>query len=315
MADNEYMSGSIEEAAAFIDRLGTPEASPEPQAAPAAPEPEQEEISPQEPATPAAQVEGSVSEAAKAPAIEAVPNPVTPATPPAQAASSPELEQKLSEADKATREASAARDNLLGQLNAIVPQLQASVRGEFSDIKSEDDVLALMDPGSATYNPDRYNKFVMATRRLQGAQAHQQRLQAENVQATLRAETAKVAKILPEFVDPVKGPALIESLKAFAKSKDIDVTNRPFLASDVVVLNSLRNAEQKIAVLEKEKADRAAQVVKAEEKAAKAPPVQQPGAARTDNGNDKAKDLWGRAQKSGRIDDLAAYFDAKRVSH
>jgi hypothetical protein len=312
MSDDDFLAGSIEEAAAFIERLSAPE-SPEPQAAQAAP-PVQDEIQPQEVDEPSAEVEGNVSEVAEAPAVE-VPNPVTAEKPPAQAASSPELEQKLSEADKATREASAARDQLLGQLNAIVPQLQAALSGDFADIKSQEDLLALADPSSATYNPDRYNRFVMANQRLQMATQHQQRLHAENVQSTVRSEMAKVAKVLPDLADPEKGPALKQKLISYAKTQNIDVTNRPFLASDVVLLNRAMTLEQEVAAFRKEKATREASLAKAEEKAAKAPPVQQPGSARTDKSGDKATDLWGRAQKSGRIDDLAAFFDAKSVSH
>ncbi len=301
MAD-DFMSGSIEEAAALIDRLTNQSPEPEPKAA--APEPQ---IQPQEADESSAVVEGNVSEEAEAPAIEAEPTPAVAENPQAQT-SSPELEQKLSAADKREQEATAVRDNLLGQLNAIVPQLQAAVAGEFADIKTKEDLYALADPRSPSYNVERYNAAIIAFSKLNDAETarqklveDQQKVQNEKLVEWRKSEQTKIAKLIPELNDPAKGPVLAKKLEEFALKRGY--TPQQLSMASAADFEMLHDAMQ----LRDLKAAQAA----AKEKAKEAPPVQKPGAARTDNGTDKSKDLWGRAQKSGRIDDLAAYFDAR----
>jgi hypothetical protein len=186
--------------------------------------------------------------------------------------------------------------------------MQAAIAGEFTDIKSQEDLLALADPNNANYNPDRYNRYIMANQRLALAQREQTRVQQESVQATVRSELAQVSKVLPEFTDPDKGPALKEKLKAFAKSQNINLENRPFLASDVIALHKSMTAHEELAAFKAEKAKQETAVAEAAKKAAKAPPVQKPGVQRTGNKDEKATTDFSRFQKSGRVDDLAAFL-------
>lgn len=290
------VAGAAEAIEALLKGPGTGE-QPEPP-------PEQQEPQPQATAEAQPASEESASEEAQAPASQVTATPAE--QPKTQPASSPELEQKMGDAERAAREATAARDHLLGQLNAVVPQLQAAVAGEFSDIKSLDDLQALADPNSDRYNPDRYNRYVIANARLQQALGQQQRLHAEHIQATTQAELAKVAKALPEFTDPEKGPQLRAKLKAFAKTQNIDVENRQFLASDVLTLHRLMTADAELNTLKNERAAIEAQKAEAQKKAAKAPPVQQPGTQRTNDKGNQVQESYTRLQKTGRLDDAAA---------
>lgn len=298
MPDIEEDFDAVAAIDAILNSPAEAESAPE-QAAPSpAPEPE---IQPQEDA-PASEDGANASEVAQAPAVELT----APAVSQPKAQTAPE--QPVSEATKQTQDAAAARDQNLNALTVHVHQLQAVVAGEFADIKSFDDLQALADPNSQKYNPDRYNRFVIANAKLNQAQGAQRQLQQQAMQETVRTELAKVAKQLPDFTDPVKGPALKDQLKAFAKTKGIEVENRPFLASDVLTLNSLMLAEQKIAKYESGEAAQAAKLAEASKKAAKAPQVQQPGVQRESNKDEKASTDFSRFQKSGRVDDLAAFL-------
>jgi hypothetical protein len=283
------------------------ESAPEQAAAPqATPAPEPDPIQPQESA-PAPEDEANASEVAEAPTVEVPATKAVP-QPKVQSASSPELEQKMGEATKTADEAKAARDQHLNALNILVPRLQAVIAGEFADIRSQEDLLALADPNNEKYNPDRYNKFIMANQRLAHEQREQARVQQESVQATVRAELAEVSKVLPEFTNPETGPAFREKLKAFAKAEGIKVDDRPFLASDVIVLNKLMTAQAELAEFRAAKAKQQTLIAEATKKATKAPPVQQPGVQRETNKDEKASSDLTRFQKSGRQDDLAAFL-------
>lgn len=248
----------------------------------------------------APEVEAAEGEEAEAPAVE-LQAPDAVAKPKAQI--DPDLDRKMGEATKTALEAEAVRNQYANALNVIVPQLQAAVMGEFADIKSQDDLFAL-----AERDPARYNRFLLAGHKLSLVQKEQARVQQETTQNIIRTELDKVSKKLPDYTDPVKGPALREKLMAFAKVEGIEVENRPFIASDVLVLHRLMTAQEKVAGFEAEKAKQQTQIAEAGKKAAKAPPVQKPGVQRTTNKDDKATTDFSRFQKSGRVDDLASFL-------
>lgn len=303
MAD-DFLSGSIEEAASIIDKLSN---APAEEAAPAQASPEPEEIQPQPvDDEPSAEIEGNVSEEAQAPAIK-TPTPAT-QEPKAQPASSPELEQRLSEAQRATQEAAAVKTQYFNALNTLVPQLEAGIRGEFADIKNLDDLQAV-----AQTDPERYNRFVFAQARLDQAQKAQaqavndeKQVQNKRLAEWKQQEHKKLGELIPDLMDNDKGPVLARKLQEFSLKSGYSaeqLTNAS--ANDFAMLYRAMQFENMQAL----------QKV-AREKAAKAPPVQTPGTARVGNGVDKVKELYGRAEKTGRVDDLAAYFDAQaRLTH
>src|SRR5579872_4137713 len=68
-------------------------------------------------------------------AIPAQPKPAT------QAAVSPELTQRMQEADKAKSEAEAVVNRFIQTADTLIPQMQAAIMGEFADIKTRADLL------------------------------------------------------------------------------------------------------------------------------------------------------------------------------
>lgn len=264
----------------------------------AAPEPE---IQPAQTEAPSAEVEGAnASEEAPAPAVETTAQ-AAPATTKPEPVRSPELDQRLSEATQTQQQAAAARDQYLQRLNAIVPQLENAVAGEFADIKTPEDVFSLMQQ-----DPNRYNQFVIANTRLNQARQAQQQASQEAVASYRSAEQQKLIKALPDLADPQKGEALKEKLRAYAKSQGIPDSRQARDADEVIRLHREMVMAEKLKAYESSEAQKASTLAEAQKKAAKAPPVQQPGAQRDTNTNEKASSDFGRFQKSGRLDDLTA---------
>jgi len=264
----------------------------------AAPEPE---IQPAQTEAPSAEVEGAnASEEASAPAVDTTAQ-AAPVTPKPEPARSPELDQRLSEAQQTQQQAAAARDQYLNRLNAIVPQLEHAVAGEFADIKTPEDVFGLMQQ-----DPSRYNQFVIANTRLNQARQAQQQASQEAVATYRSAEQQKLIKALPDLADPVKGEAMKEKLRAYAKSQGIPDSRQARDADEVIRLHREMVMADKLKAYESSEAHKATSLAEAQRKAANAPPVQRPGAQRDTNTNEKASTDFGRFQKSGRLDDLSA---------
>ena len=259
------------------------------------------EIQPAQTEAPSAEVEGAnASEEASAPAVDTTAQ-AAPVQAKPEPVRSPELDQRLSEATQTQQQAAAARDQYLQRLNAIVPQLENAVAGEFADIKTPEDVFGLMQS-----DPNRYNQFVIANTRLNQARQAQQQASQEAVASYRSAEQQKLIKALPDLADPQKGEALKEKLRAYAKSQGIPDSRQARDADEVIRLHREMVMAEKLSALESEKAAQANKLAEANKKAAKAPPVQQPGAQRDTNTNEKASTDFGRFQKSGRLDDLTA---------
>lgn len=292
---------TVDALAAYL--AGTPEETATETAAPVEAAAEKSEIQPQA-AHEAEQTEGgaNASEEAQASAVETR-APVTTEAPKPQLSTSPELEQKLGEANQTKQEATAARDQYVQRLNAIVPQLEMAVAGEFADLKTPEDVFKLMQA-----DPNRYNSFVIASTRLNQAKAAQQQAQQEAQQEYVKSEQAKIHKAIPDMADPEKGPALATQLRAYAKSQGIPDNRQARSADDVILLHKSMVMANELATLKGEKADQATKLAEANKKAANAPHVQKPGAQRDTNNGDKTSTDFERFQKSGRLDDLAAYL-------
>lgn len=243
------------------------------------------------------------NETAQADAAEHTASQPVPKVAPAAPQTSPEVTDALAKATKAQQEAEATRNQHLQALNTYIPQLDAAVKGQFADIKTQDDLLALGDPANPKYNPDRYNAAIVAFTRLNNAVNHQRALQAQQqdeqnkaLGATFEAEKAKLATMLPELSDPDKGPALERKLLEYAKSKGISTAGKT--AAEIVTLYESMQLR-----------DIKAQQAEAAKKAAGAPPVQKPGTPRQTTGKqEKLEDDWKRFQNSGRVDDAAAVF-------
>ncbi len=218
--------------------------------------------------------------------------------------SSPDLETRLQEASKSKQETDTARNQLLTQLstlNAVVPQMQAAIQGEFADIKNIDDL-----ENVARTDPERYNRFVFQQARLNQAQQAQRNAQdvltrERNDQArkAWADEQAKLHKLMPDLADPVKGSAIAKKLQDYAQKNGIKAERLSnYTADEFVALNKsmqFDNLQQAQAA--------------AKQKAASAPPVQKPGVARsTGDKSEKIRGDFERLQKSGHINDAAAVF-------
>lgn len=272
-------------------------------AAPEAPKTETPEIQPQA-APEAEQTDDGVnaSEEAQAPAVETT-APVAAEAPKPQP-EAPKVEQRLSPEPSANTEADAATNQALQRINGIVQQLEVTAAGKFSDLKSEADVLALM-----RMDPDRYNEFVIAQAQLHRARQAQGQAQQEATSAYRAAEQKKLEQALPDLADPEKGQALRDELRAYAKSQNIPDSRQARDADEVIRLHREMVMAKELKALKAEKATQAKALEEASKKAAKAPPVQQPGTQRDTNKNEKASTDFSRFEKTGRLDDLAAYLN------
>lgn len=279
-------------------------AAPETEApVPEAPKPETPEIQPQA-APEAEQTDDGVndSEEAQAPAVETT-APVA-AEAPKTNPETPKVEQRVVPEPSAPTEADAATNQALQRINGIVQQLEVTAAGKFSDLKSEADVLALMQS-----DPNRYNEFVIAQTQLNRARQAQGQAQQEATSAYRAAEQKKLEKALPDLADPEKGQALRDELRAYAKSQGIPDSRQARDADEVIRLHREMVMAKELKALKAEKATQAKALEEASKKAAKAPPVQQPGTPRDTNKNEKASTDFSRFEKSGRLDDLAAYLN------
>jgi hypothetical protein len=247
-------------------------------------EPDDEDESEDAPASePSAEVEGDVlqtSEPDKAVVAERVPAPEAPKTQP--------------EADK-------TQENLLAQLNSLVPQLQAAIQGEFGDIQSHADLLKI-----AQEDPQRYNRFVIYQAQLSNAQAKQNELRTIQAQRWYADEAVKLTKALPEIVDPVKGPALKVELRKFALAQGYTEQQiNGASAHDVVTLHKAMQFENWQKAQKAETAKIASEQAKAKAKAANAPPVSKPGVAQNEK-RDKAQERLQTLRSTGKHEDAAA---------
>lgn len=296
-------SEDFDAVAAMESYLGVPDEPAAPEA-PATQEAPATEIQPQTAPEAEQSTDGVItSEDAQAPAGTVTASPAVSEAKP-QPVSSPELDQRLSEANRTAQEAAAARDQYVQRLNAVVPQLEAVVAGDFADIKTPEDVFRLMQA-----DPNRYNSFVIANTRLNQARQAQQQASQEAQQSYRNTEQQKLVKALPDLADPEKGEALKVKLRAYAKAQGIPDTRQARDADEVIRLHRemvMHDELQAYKSKEAEKeAEQVAKLAEANKKAAKAPPVQQPGVQRDTNKDDKASTDFSRFQKSGRLDDLA----------
>lgn len=296
--DSDVDTGSDEAAmAAFSALLKGPQA-PETEAAP-----EPTEIQPKAAAEAPQASEANADETAEAAGSEeANPAPETSEAAPVQP--QPVASQQVAPAEDT--EAKAARDQLQSAVTyarAFIGQIHAQVMGEFSDIKTLDDLnkVGEVDPG-------RYNRFILAQGKMQNVVAQYKELERKAAEAKAQegpkvdwaSEKAILDKAIPDLSDPVKGPALERQLIEYAKEKNISPAGKT--AAEIVTLyESMQYRNEQKA--------RAAALAQANQKAAKAPPVQTPGAAKPKNTKaDKLHEDFGRLQKTGRDEDATAVF-------
>ena len=293
---------SVENAAGLIESLLNPkkeveasaEVEPKTQAEEPAPEPEtrrgknplQTQTEAEE--VPQADLEGE--------AIE-----ISPAIEPSQPKPDPAQDQRIQAAEAKTAEAEAARNQHVKAVEALTYQLQTAMAGEFGDIKTHQDLLRV-----AQEDPLRYNRYVIHNSQLQAVQAEkakldgeQQKLNNQRFTEWQQAEIKKLPDLIPELKDEAKAPALVAKLRAFALSKGYtDQQLRGASASDFATLNDAMNFR-----------DMKAAQIQAAKKAANAPPVQKPGAARqTDGKAETARTDFNRLRKTGSVNDAANVF-------
>jgi hypothetical protein len=306
---NDTIDGSIEEAAAAIQALLDGKgAEPEPEVAQTDPAP----VADPEPVEAEAAVEGEdltpVEEAAPAELPDDTsPEEITPPViteEPKLAVAAPKA------AESAGKDPLTATTEYLNQLNAAVPQLQARLAASFPEIKTYDDLERL-----AAEDPARYFQFDLQNKRLQEVQKAQAEASSQYRALWTQQEDVKLKAQLPEWSDPVKGPALKQSLTAFAKEVGYtDTQINQAGAADIILLRDamlFRDGKKQ----EQAKAVAHAKALKAaQEKAKAAPPVQKPGVARTaDTASEKIKELEARFDRTGHPDDLGALLVARGV--
>lgn len=276
----------VDDVTAAIERLLTTKPTPEPKAeAPAeTPEPAQETTEEAEdaPSEPSAEVEGGLVETKEPEKPKAV-----------EREAAPETAKKPSEPNP--------QDQLLAQLNTLVPQLEAAIKGEFSDIKTFEDLQKV-----AGEDPARYNRYVIHQAQLQHAQGEQQRLQMDAHNRFITAQVNELKAKFPDYVDPVKGPALRAEFTEYAAKQGFDEARmRTATAADILTLKKAMEWDRYQAAKAAEPAKVAEAQAKAKEKAAKAPLVQKPGARETNERADRVKEVAQKFHKSGHTDDLA----------
>jgi hypothetical protein len=222
----------------------------------------------------------------------------------------PEVDRKVREADAAKSESLAARDKLLGELNSYVPQLAAAIQGEFSDIKSREDLYALADSNSPKYNPDRYNRFIIAESRLRDAQSKQGELATAKAAEWTAQEKVKLEKLLPDLKDEKTGPQLAKRIGDYAsKAGYSDWQIKAASATDIYNLHKAMMYDERVAQDAATAKKAEAELAKAQKKAAGAPTVQKPGTQRDGSGQeDRARSDFNRLQKTGDTKDAARVF-------
>jgi len=119
-------------------------------------------------------------------------------------------------AQAAEQAATQARDQYAAGIEQLAAQATSFVNGEFSDIKTWDDVANMQDD-----DPIRHGRWQVAVQRTQALQQENQRLQAENQQQArynfqqyVTAETQKLLELAPEFADPKRAPQLQGEVRA-----------------------------------------------------------------------------------------------------
>ncbi len=267
--------------------------TPEPKPIETEPEPAQE-TEPDEITEPSAEVEGATLETKPA---EPEPKAVAP--------KADALEPKTAE-----KPAPDPNEELLSQLNALVPQLQVAFYNEFADVKSDADLFKI-----GQEDPARYNRFIMQQSQLGRALNRQQELASDKQQRFLRSQVGVLQTSFPEYVDPVKGAALRAEFTAFAQKRGFTEDRmRSASAADILTLRDAMNWEKHQAAQKAKPAEISAAQAKAKEKAAKAPLVQKPGAPETNGKTDKAKQAFEQFSKTRRPEDLARYLDASGLA-
>ena len=307
MADNDIQVGpDLASAASAIDRILNPQAkeTPTPAAAkaadpaPARDEPEQpDSTNSTDSDTRTDSVDTQTASDDKSSAVDtAAPKVETPAR---QTAIPPDVEQMRTDAAKKFQEAESARSQFINQLNVYIPQLESALRGEFADIKTQEDVLKLAETDVA-----RYNRFQIQQMRLSNAtHARNQAQQVEQSQMQERltqwrqAEGDKIGSLIPELKDPNKGPSLARKLNEFALKQGYSAEQLSRAsAADFKVLHRAMQAD-----------DLEASIAAAKVKASKAPAVQEPGTRQSNSSKDqKTQTAFARLQKNPRSTDAAA---------
>lgn len=298
------LEGSVDEAAQAIMALmpSAPQLEPEDDEPAPQPDPEPEPDAPVAAAPEDAEPEQHTDE--EAPQGEEPVEAETPAPntqPQAQAPQAPTAPQVRPQAAQAQPNAA----QHLQQLTQHVTQLQAGLQAAFPDIKSLDDLKRL-----AVEDPARVIAFNAHERELQVARAYLPQVQAAAQAEWEQTETAKLHDMIPELKDSAKGPKLKEQIAAYAKEAGYSPEQLATVSAvQVKTLYEAMQYRQFKAKQDAELAKQAKAIVEAKNKAKDAPPVQKPGSPKgTDGKAAKAAELLAKHQKSGRVDDLAAYL-------
>lgn len=302
----DYEEGSIESIAASIAQREEAGHDPNAGTIAATGEPKTPEIQPQAAAEESVSVEEPIAETAEAASNE-TPETPDPAEAPKPLLATPEkVAPKQDIEPEATPEANTVTSQTLERVNAILQQLEATANTKFADLKSEADVLALMQT-----DPGRYNEFVIAQTQFQRAKQAQFAAHQEAKRVFEQAEQKRLVKAIPDLADPVKGKALKDELVAYARSVGIPEDRQARNADEVIRLHKEMSLAKEVAKFQALQAAQAKALEEASKKAATAPPVQKPGVTQPKNGNNKLQELEDRFNRTGKPEDLALLFAAR----
>lgn len=228
-----------------------------------------------------------------------------------------EAAEKSKAAQAKEQAAEQARQQYESQLPQLQQLIEQQIAGEFSDIKSWDDVKQL-----AANDPVRYMQWDAAQKRLasvqveaQQAQARQQQEQQKQWADFVAQEDRAFAEKVPEWADPQKAAKLTADARSFLTELGFSESELADMWSGKQGI-SIRDHRLQLMMLEGVRHRNA----KAQLKAAPpkpVPPVQRPGSPQN-KGEAAAENLRAldeRLSKSGNIRDAVALLNARqRVS-
>lgn len=249
-----------------------------------------EEVTPE----PSAELEGAV--------VETKAEPEKPAVEQKAETPAPKTEAKPEEPNP--------QDQLLTQLNTLVPNLQFAIAQKFPEVKTQQDLWAL-----GQKDPAQYNEYVILDSQLRQAQAAQTQLEQTRYQRFVQAEAAKLQKELPDYFDPEKGAKMRSEFVEFAKQRGFSEERiKNATAADVLTIRDAIEWRKHLAEQAKKPAEIAAQIAKAKDKAAKAPPVQKPGVPEKNGKVDRVAEKAQQFSKSGHLNDLTALLQESGIA-
>lgn len=217
--------------------------------------------------------------------------------------------KKTTEIAEVKRAVEAERQHNEQILNSLVPLLQAQIQDKFAGVDW---------PQLAQEDPTQYvalrAEFEAHVNRVNMAYAEQQRIaeasrqkSQEEHQERLKAEYQKMVERIPDIAHPEKGKVIRQDIKGY-------LSKVGYSDEEIGGLADSRAAEIAYKAMLYDKAQKAK--VAGAEKVKKLPKVQKSGVSqKADPKSAAANAARERLRKTGKVDDLAAYFEAVGIGN